>query len=52
MTSYAKLSGLLYIKLKIAIQAPKMYVYPLFRILSITTVAFETNLWPPSKIHV
>ena len=49
MTSYAKLSGLLYIKLKIAIQAPKMY---LFRVLSMTTVAFEANLWPSSETHV
>ena len=41
MTSCAKLSSLLYIKLKIAIQVPKTYIYPLFRVLSTTTMASE-----------
>ena len=37
--SSAKLSGLLDIKFKIAIEAPKTYIYPLFRVLSTTTMA-------------
>ena len=42
MTSCAKLSDLLEMKLKIAIQLPKTYIYPLFfRVLSINTMASE-----------
>ena len=40
MASCVKLSGLLDIKLKIAIQLPKTYIYPLFRALSTTTEGF------------
>ena len=40
MKSCAKLNYQPNIKLKIAIQVPKMY--PLFRVLSATTTAFET----------
>ena len=43
MTSYAKLSGLLYIKRNIAIQVPKTDIYPLFRVLLRTTMASENQ---------
>ena len=39
--SCAKLSGLPDIKLKIVIQVPKTYIYPLFRVLSTTSTASE-----------
>ena len=39
ITPCAKLSGLLYIKFKIAVQVPKTYIYPLFRALSTITMA-------------
>ena len=38
MTSCAKLRGLLYRKLKIVIQVPKTYIYPLFCVLSTTAL--------------
>ena len=44
MTSCAKLRGLLYRKLKIAIQVPKTYIYPLFCVLSTTTLVSKN--WP------
>ena len=39
--SCTKVSGLPKIKLKIAIQVPKTYIYTLFRVLSTTTKASE-----------
>ena len=41
MTFCAKLSGLPDIKLKIAIQVSKMYIYALLRVLSTTTRSSE-----------
>ena len=40
MTSCAKLSGLICVKLKIGIQVIKTYIYPLFRLLSTTIGGF------------
>ena len=49
--SCTKVSGLPKIKLKIAIQVPKTYIYTLFRVLSTTTMVPESNLWPSSESH-
>ena len=52
ITSYAKLSDILDIKLGIAIQVPKTYIYSVFRVLSTTTTASENYPLATERSHV